>query len=243
MKQYGVLFYPLASTASEYLCCSVEKLCGILGMSLALIALGNGASDMFSSIVAFMSGTGTGNVGVSSVLGGAMFVSTVVVGLVSIYEKVYLWEASAFLSIYRLWCDGCSCRVQATAMNVDMTSRSQPVKKRVSQMPFTRLFLNFSQGSSEDIFMLSSKTSHTLAAIEQKVDLISGESFLLASSITLNLRVAEAESGEEGGVRRGPGAKMGREVAGEGTGEAAGGEGCAGETKGVDGRAPDCAWQ
>eukprot|EP01018_Ginkgo_biloba_P009210 Gb_36337 [translate_table: standard] len=136
----GVLFYLLASTASEYFCWSVEKLCGILGLSPAvagasLLALGNGAPDMFSSIAAFVSGTG--NVGVSSVLGGALFVSTVVAGLVSICasasiatafvqidgnffvrnvgfflvsllallliladEKVYLWEASAFLSIY-----------------------------------------------------------------------------------------------------------------------------------------------
>ncbi|KAK8956747.1 Cation/calcium exchanger 1 [Platanthera zijinensis] len=82
-----VLFYLLANTASKYFCSSVESLSRILHLSptiagITLLSLGNGSPDVFASIVSFRSGSG--EVGLSSVLGGAFFVSCVVVGIINI---------------------------------------------------------------------------------------------------------------------------------------------------------------
>jgi sodium/potassium/calcium exchanger 6 len=81
------LFYLLADTASNYFCTSLEGLSSILRLSptiagVTLLSLGNGAPDFFASVVSFTS-SNNGAVGLNSILGGAFFVSTCVLGVIS----------------------------------------------------------------------------------------------------------------------------------------------------------------
>ncbi|KAK3149805.1 hypothetical protein QOZ80_3AG0223130 [Eleusine coracana subsp. coracana] len=89
----AVLFYLLGDTASEYFCASLEGLSAALRLppavaGVTLLSLGNGAPDVFATVVSFApspsAAAGSGAVGLSSALGGALFVSTVVAGAVAL---------------------------------------------------------------------------------------------------------------------------------------------------------------
>ncbi|XP_004493218.1 cation/calcium exchanger 1 [Cicer arietinum] len=86
-----VLFYLLGDTASNYFCNSLKGLSNILNLSptiagVTLLSLGNGAPDFFASVVSFNGSISNndGEVGLNTILGGAFFVSSSVLGIISI---------------------------------------------------------------------------------------------------------------------------------------------------------------
>ena len=81
------LFSMLASTADEYMVPNLERLSHLLNLSpnvagVTILAFGNGAPEFFTLLAALSSGHG--QVAVGSLLGGGMFITTVVLGSVAI---------------------------------------------------------------------------------------------------------------------------------------------------------------
>lgn len=85
-----LLFYLLGNTSAKYFCNSLESLSRVLNLSptlagVTLLPLGNGAGDVFIGIISFTaSSSGSSQVGLNSVLGSAFFVSSVILGVISI---------------------------------------------------------------------------------------------------------------------------------------------------------------
>ena len=80
-----LLLYVLATTADMYFAPATEQLSDVLGLrprvaGVTLLALGNGAPDVFSVMAAYRAGQG--DLAVGALVGGSMFVTTVVVGAV-----------------------------------------------------------------------------------------------------------------------------------------------------------------
>jgi Ca2+/Na+ antiporter len=78
----------LAQTASDYFSPTLSKICENMNLAydiagVTLLALGNGAPDFFSLIASFSGGVDV-LVGVGALLGGGMFVCTIVVGSIGI---------------------------------------------------------------------------------------------------------------------------------------------------------------
>eukprot|EP01038_Epipyxis_sp_PR26KG_P010277 gene10277-13819_t len=82
------LMHMLASTASNYFSPTLSEICSKMNLAydiagVTFLAFGNGAPDFFSLVASF-SGGGDVLVGVGALLGGSVFVCTVVVGFIAI---------------------------------------------------------------------------------------------------------------------------------------------------------------
>lgn len=75
----------LGNTADEYFCSCLESIVVLYSISantagVTFLSFGNGAADVFSLIVSFM--RGNPELGLSGVLGGCFFTTTIVIALI-----------------------------------------------------------------------------------------------------------------------------------------------------------------
>jgi Ca2+/Na+ antiporter len=94
------LIYLLGNTASNYFSSTLASICEKMKLSyeiagVTFLAFGNGAPDVFSSF-ASIGGGANPMIGLGSVLGGSVFVTTIVVGAVAVNCPCQL-EAASFL--------------------------------------------------------------------------------------------------------------------------------------------------
>lgn len=107
-------FYVLGDTSSNYFCPALEEISSLLMMTptlvgVTLLPLGNGAPDVFAAFASFGRASGSGEesdsnsdtgsgseVGLSSILGAGVFVTSVVVGIVNIASPNITLEALSF---------------------------------------------------------------------------------------------------------------------------------------------------
>ena len=102
----ALLFSLVGSTADEYIVPSLERLSDQLRLSpnvagVTLLALGNGAPEFFTMFSAFKEGHG--GVAVGSLLGGGMFITSVVLGAVAViapfspHRRPFMRDALVYL--------------------------------------------------------------------------------------------------------------------------------------------------
>jgi sodium/potassium/calcium exchanger 6 len=115
-----VLIYVLCHTADNYFSPTLAAICSQLDLSpevagVTFLAFGNGAPDVFSSIAATTHGSGNLLVGVGALLGAAMFITTIIVGGVTLSQQgeatpvasaPYLRDMAFFVfsMILLVWC-------------------------------------------------------------------------------------------------------------------------------------------
>ncbi|XP_010549708.1 PREDICTED: cation/calcium exchanger 1 [Tarenaya hassleriana] len=113
------LFYLLGDTAASYFCPSLDSLSKFLKLSptisgVTLLSLGNGAPDVFSSVASFAR-SNNGDFGLNSVLGGAFFVSSFVVGTICVLigSRDVSIDKSSFIRdvVFLLISLGCLCLI------------------------------------------------------------------------------------------------------------------------------------
>ncbi|CAB3983642.1 Sodium potassium calcium exchanger 6, mitochondrial [Paramuricea clavata] len=83
------LFILVGITADDYFCPALTVISDALNLSpnvagVTFLAYGNGAPDIFSAVAGFVDSHSTGNLALSALIGAGMFVTTVVVGAVSL---------------------------------------------------------------------------------------------------------------------------------------------------------------
>jgi len=114
----GVLVcsYLLEDTTDHYFCVAIKRAVQAIGLSpevagVTFLSVGNGASDVFSSIAAFSGGAP--KIGIGTLVGAALFVATVVVGAVSMVTGGVQMRKGPFLRetfflgvacMYLFWC-------------------------------------------------------------------------------------------------------------------------------------------